>query len=194
MRGMVKGKGEGKGGSDDLGVAGPGLGVGGPRGYTWPPFTEGHTLSLRHGARSDRFVEPLAQAFLDALLADRPDLAAYPEAVAAWATSEARVERLRVWHGRVGFVDYAEGRVRAAHDTLAFEKQAQHLRERLGLDPRADAELAKTRSEAILTQVDLEGIRQRGREALAKRQALDAAAASQADMDVTDAEVVGDDG
>jgi hypothetical protein len=69
---------------------------------------------------------------------------------------------------------------------LAFEKQAQHLRERLGLDPLADAHLAKTRSEAVLQVADLESIRARGREIWARRQAELAAAAGEA----VDAEVI----
>jgi len=169
---------------------GPGIG-GDATNYSWPPFTEGNTVSLRHGARSDRFVEPLARAFLDVLVADRPDLLAYPEVLAAWATAEARCERLRTWQSRRGFINDAAGRVRAAHDTLAFEKQAQHLRERLGLDPLADAHLARARADAVLTQVDLESIRARGREAFAKRQAELAAAA--ASDETQDAEVVSDD-
>jgi len=87
---------------------GPGIG-GDATNYSWPPFTEGNTVSLRHGARSDRFVEPLARAFLDVLVADRPDLLAYPEVLAAWATAEARCERLRTWQSRRGFVDDARG-------------------------------------------------------------------------------------
>jgi hypothetical protein len=164
------------------------------RGYSWPPFEPGHTISLRHGARSDRFVEPLAAAFRDALLSDRPDLLIFPEVVAAWSVAEARCERIRVWHAQHGLLD-AEGKVRAGHDCLAFESQAAKFREALGLTPLSDANLAKTRAEAVLTTVDLEGIRQRGREALARREALDAAKAEdviQPSTTVYDAEVVPD--
>jgi hypothetical protein len=148
---------------------------GGPASGVWPPFQEGNEIALRHGARSDRYVEPLAAAFREVLLADRPDLAAYPEVVAAWAVAEGRCERLRVWHEQHGFVG-PDGRVVNSHDVLMFEAQAQRLRERLGLDPLADAALAKTRAEAVLSVVDLESIRARGREALAKRQAAELAA------------------
>jgi hypothetical protein len=138
---------------------------------------------LRHGARSDRFVEPLAAAFREVLLADRPDLAAYPEALAAWATAEARCERLRVWtseHGLVG----ADGKVTNSHDLLMFEAQAARFRAQLGLDPMSDAQLQKSRADAVLTVVDLESIRARGREAFARRQAL----ASAEDVEVVDGE------
>jgi hypothetical protein len=131
-------------------------------------------ISLRHGARSDRFVEPLATAFMSALTEHRPDLVSYPEALAAWATAEARCERLRVWtaeHGLVG----EDGKVVNSHDILMFEAQAAKFRALLGLDPTSDAQLQKTRADAVLTVVDLESIRQRGREAFARRQALAAA-------------------
>jgi hypothetical protein len=131
---------------------------GGDPSGVWPPFEPQNTVSLRHGARSDRFVEPLAAALIEALLANRPDLRAYPEAVAAWGTAEARCERLRWWHAKHGFVG-GDGAVRNAHDVSMFESQAQRMRERLGLDPLADAALAKTRSEAALSIVDLESIR-----------------------------------
>jgi hypothetical protein len=148
---------------------------------SWPPFQPGHEITLRHGARSDPYVEPLARAFADVLITDRPDLAGYPEAVAAWATAEARCEKYRRWHADVGFVD-GDGNVRGGANVLAYENQAQRMRERLGLDPLADAQLAKTRSEAVLSAVDLESIRQRGREAFARREtaALAGTAAAEA--------------
>jgi hypothetical protein len=71
---------------------------------------------------------------------------------------------------------------RRGANVLAYENQAQRMRERLGLDPLADAQLAKTRSEAVLSAVDLESIRQRGREAFARREtaALAGTAAAEA--------------
>jgi hypothetical protein len=169
---MITGMARSGPGSGKAPVNTPASGV--PAKGSWPPFQPGHEISLRHGARSDRFVEPLAAAFRDVLLQDRPDLSAYPEAVAAWATAEARCERLRVWtaeHGLVG----EDGKVVNSHDILMFEVQAARFRAQLGLDPISDALLQKSRADAVLTVVDLESIRQRGREALARRQALGAA-------------------
>jgi hypothetical protein len=143
---------------------------------SWPPFQAGNEITLRHGARSDRYVEPLARAFADVLLADRPDLGAYPEMVVAWSVAEARCERFRVWHAQHGFIA-ADGNVRGGANVLAYENQAQRFREALGLTPFADAQLAKTRADAVLTTVDLESIRARGRDALAKREAQAIAAA-----------------
>jgi hypothetical protein len=45
-------------------------GRGGARGYSWPPFEPGHTLSTRHGAYSPRRVEPLAAELVELALAD----------------------------------------------------------------------------------------------------------------------------
>lgn len=156
-------------------ASGPAGGDRPARGYSWPPFAEGNQVSLRHGARSDRYVEPLARAFADALIADRPDLAGFPEAVAAWATAEARVERMRLWTAQHGLLD-AAGRVRNAHDLLGFENAAMKLRQVLGLDPISDAALAKTRAEAVLGAADVDGLRARGREIWERRQAAVTAA------------------
>jgi hypothetical protein len=144
---------------------------GGGANGSWPPFQEGNLIRLQHGARSDRYIEPLARAFRDVLMADRPDLAAYPEMLAAWAVAEARCERYRLWHAQHGFID-ADGKVRGGQYPGLYEQQAQRFRQELGLTPMSDAALAKSRAEAVLTVVDLEGIRQRGREALARREAL----------------------
>lgn len=41
---------------------GKGPGWGGPaRGYTWPPFEEGNTAAMTHGATSERHIRPLAR-------------------------------------------------------------------------------------------------------------------------------------
>ncbi len=56
------------------------------RGYVRPPFTHGNLVRLTHGATTLRVYGPLATELAAGLLEDRPDLAAYPEAVAAWAT------------------------------------------------------------------------------------------------------------
>jgi hypothetical protein len=36
-------------------------GWGPARGYSWPPFAPGHTLSMKHGATSERRIGPLAR-------------------------------------------------------------------------------------------------------------------------------------
>lgn len=66
----------------------------GHRPGTRPPFPEGNAVQLGHGARSPRVYGTLAEQFTAGLLEARPDLAAYPEAVAGWATAEAQATLL----------------------------------------------------------------------------------------------------
>jgi hypothetical protein len=97
-------------GRRESGHGGPakGPGHGGPaRGYRWEPFKVGNEVRLRHGARSERRVDPVAAELVEALLADRPDLAAYPEAVWGWARAEARCLLFAHWHAQVGYLDEA---------------------------------------------------------------------------------------
>lgn len=153
------------------GVPARGSGRGGAaRGYSWPPFEEGNTASLRHGARSPRVYEPVAEELAAGLLADRPDLEAFPEAVGSWAEAEARAVLLRTHLSRsdVGMFDGdGEPREGMLRWLDRFERRADAMRQRLGLDPRSAAELARERADAGRSQVDLDAVRQRGREALA---------------------------
>jgi hypothetical protein len=140
-----------------------------PRGYTWETFTEGNQLGLRHGAFSERKVEPIATALVAGLLSSRPDLAAYPETVHAWARAEARCLLLADWVAEHGLVD-ADGNTPASLRYVAqFERLALDLRSQLGLDPRSEAELARSRVSATAAAFDLDAVRASGREVLAAR-------------------------
>lgn len=135
-----------------------------------PPEREGNTAALKSGARSPRFVGPVAAELGRALLAARPDLEAYPEAVAAWARAEARCLLYDRYHAEVGPLD-EDGNLRGGSHMHAAERMAQGMRERLGLDPRAEADLHKARAEAIHATADLEAIRAAGRAAVERRRA-----------------------
>jgi hypothetical protein len=153
------------------GIPAGGPGRGGPRrGYSWAPFQVGNEVRLRHGARSERRVDPVAAELVEALLADRPDLAAYPEAVWGWARAEARCLLLEDWHARHGFLD-EDGNVRGGARVATFEAQASRARERLGLDPVSDVQLQKSRAEVVALVADVQGIRERGRAVLERRRA-----------------------
>jgi hypothetical protein len=82
-------------------------------------------------------------SFVDASLRDGRISLHIPETVSAWATAEAR-------YGERGVIDPAAEEVRAANDTLAFESSVEQLRARPGLDPISDADLARSRPEAVL--------------------------------------------
>lgn len=138
--------------------------------YRWRQFQPGDEMRLEHGARSERRVDPLAAELAAALLEDRPDLASYPESVRAWARAEARCLLLEDYHARVGFLD-EDGNVRGGGRVDRYEAQAARLRERLGLDPLADATLRKAQAEAVHLVADLEQIRAKGRAVLEARRA-----------------------
>ncbi|MGP4975975.1 hypothetical protein [Brachybacterium tyrofermentans] len=139
---------------------------------TRPPFAPGNTVNLRSGHRSPRVYGELAQHLTAGLLEDRPDLAVYPEAVAAWATLEAQTALLRRHAAEVGVIDPVTETPRESLLTLLprLEKQAAAHRARLGLDPRAEAQLARERAAASVLAVDLDSLAQRGREALDARE------------------------
>jgi hypothetical protein len=147
----------------------------GRRGYSWPPFEPGNEMALRHGALSERKVDPIAAQLAAELVRDRPDLQRFPEAVAAWSRAEARCLLLESWFADHGLLD-DEGKATASERLLASsERLAMQLRERLGLDPKSEAELAQSQADAARSVVDLDALRARGREALRARRALESA-------------------
>lgn len=153
----------------------PGDGHGGPaRNYSWKPFQPGHLVNLRHGARAPSVYGPLATALAEALVEQRPHLAAYPEAVAQWAEAEARADLLRRWIDEHGaFDDAGELRSGQLGWLLRLERQADRARQRLGLDPRSDAQLARETAEAAGSVADLDAVREAGRWALAAREGVE---------------------
>jgi hypothetical protein len=138
---------------------------------TRPAFTVGNKAAQRHGGYGP--VDPVAQQLAADLLQDRPDLQRFPEAVRAWARAETRCLLLEQWflsHGLIG----ADGKATASERLLAAsERLAMQLREKLGLDPKSEAELANVQADAARNVVDLDALRARGRAALARRRELD---------------------
>lgn len=155
-------------------MSGPGKGD--KRGYSWPPFEDGHTRSTLHGARSERRVGPLADEIRDQLLAGegtpehlhRPEFAS---AVAAWARSEAVVRLLWDWLAEqdveAALTDTTRSaeveettknitrrrsmsrRVTSVLDQLhRAEVRAAGMRRALGLDPLSAGRLARDLSQS----------------------------------------------
>jgi hypothetical protein len=159
----------------------------GRRGYRWRGFGEDRpddpvpdssdyaaSVSTRHGALSVRMVDPIAATLASELLADRPDLERFPEAVAAWSRAESRCLLLESWFVEHGLLD-EKGRPTASERLLASsERLAMQLRAQLGLDPASEAALATAQADAARNVVDLDALRAKGREALKARRALDA--------------------
>jgi hypothetical protein len=136
----------------------------------YKPFEPGHLVTLAHGARSPRFVDPIAAELAKELLARRPDLAGYPEAVEAWSRAEARSMLYERFHAEVGAID-EDGNLRGGSHVHQVERQAQRMRERLGLDPLAEAELATRRADAVRMSANLEAVLARGRAIIERRRA-----------------------
>lgn len=98
-----------------------------PKGPSEPPFADGNTLSLKHGAFSERMIGPLAAQIRDGLLSGRPHLALLPDALDDFSRAEARIRLLAAWieqHVLPGLVL-----------TRRLERRADALRSRLGLEP-----------------------------------------------------------
>ena len=150
-------------------MSGPGKGE--KRGYSWPPFEDGHTKSTVHGARSPRRVAPVAAEIERELLADEatPDHLRRPEfrsAVSAWARAEAICRVMWDWLAEQDVEDALTDVTRTAETEEAskgrttrrsisrrvvsvleqlrrYEAHAAALRRELGLSPLAAGRLAK---------------------------------------------------
>lgn len=150
-----------------------GPGHGGPaKGPGWPPFEQGNVVRMKGGARSPRVYQPVAKALVAGLLEDRPDLAAFPEAVAAWGEAEAQALVMRRHLAEEGV--FVEGTSRPRAGTLTwwntFERRAAQARAVLGLDPMSEAKLQRDRAAAAaMTSVDLGELAARGQAALEAR-------------------------
>ena len=74
------------------------------RGYSWPPFQPGHTLSTTHGAHSPRTVDPLAASIVADLLASpscpahlKDDPERWRPTLDGWGRAEAIVRVVSAW-------------------------------------------------------------------------------------------------
>lgn len=137
------------------------------------PFARGNTQRLVAGHRSPRVYGEVSKALAAELAEARPDLAAYPEALASWADAEARAALLRAHLDTHGTIDPASGELRQSLLSALdrFERRAAAARSQLGLDPRSEAELALLRAKAmnegaLAPKVTLEALAAQGRTAL----------------------------
>ena len=102
---------------------------------------------MQGGYRSPRVYGELAELLAAGLLADRPDLDRYPEAVAAWATAEAQAALIRrhlAERGPLG--DDGEPRATLLYWLTRIETVAMKHRAALGLDPTSEARLRRDRA------------------------------------------------
>ncbi|MCX2965607.1 hypothetical protein [Gordonia aquimaris] len=122
------------------------IGSKGPaRGYSWEPFKANHTKSIKHGARSERMITPLAEVIGNSLLEQHSRLRdpLYREAVLEYARVLAQVELLQAYVDEHGMFR-EDGTTNGAADyLLRVRKHASNLADRLGLTPLANARLGK---------------------------------------------------
>jgi hypothetical protein len=128
------------------------------RDYSWPPFAPGHTLSVRHGARSERAIEAKAQQVRGALFDAYPWLDEVQDAitVARFCRVEGRALMLQA-----GIDAYEDERGPGRAPEYLYERvnQTDQLADRigskLGLDPSGRAQLRQTVASTEATLSDL---------------------------------------
>lgn len=115
------------------------------RGYSWAPFTEGNDVAMRHGAKSERKLRPLADVFLEHLADVAPwaTMPAFRPTVEAWAWAEARAELYRRHFDDVGLGMGDEKSPAGLAEWERAEGRAQRLRGELGLSPTTLASLLR---------------------------------------------------
>lgn len=122
-------------------------------------FAPGNTLSVRSGAFSERFVDPLALEIVEQLIEVRPDVARHPHMLASTARLGARAALLSAFIDRSGLFD-GKGRIRegALRWHSQFERQFMAGLRELGLGPAAEARLTRDQAVAAATIVDLSAV------------------------------------
>lgn len=136
------------------------------------PFPEGQAANMSHGARSPKVYGEVARQYAAVLLLDRPDLEAFPEAVAAWAQAEAQAALMRRRLDEVGtFTDDGEPRSALLQWSRLFDRDAANHRTALGLDPRSAITLAKDRAETAVAALSVAEFAEANREARLAREA-----------------------
>jgi hypothetical protein len=115
-----------------------------------PPFAPGNTLAVTHGAYSPARVDPIAQTYIDELVAD-PGTAyltahRFRAALWHWAQAQAKVQLLTEWVDGMSLqqaADSARGQTSPLELLRKWMATSQTWAARLGLDPLSAARLGK---------------------------------------------------
>ncbi len=140
------------------------------RGYSWEAFTDGNAAAVRHGAYSERAVDPLARLAHATLKEAAPWITApaFSHSLAALSRVTAQVTLVDRYVTDVGPLD-ADGKPRAAVELqVRLERLAADLRSRLGLDPSSYAKIQADLAGAA-RDVGLEALRAEGEAILRAR-------------------------
>ena len=137
------------------------------RGYSWPPFEPGHTLSLVHGGYSETAIEARAAEVRVQLFDLAPWLQqdAFVPAVARFLRAEAR-ERLIHEHIVKVSAERGAGAVpqRLWESATACANASMKASALLGLDPQSYARLRATTGTAAATEAGLADLAAQGRQ------------------------------
>jgi hypothetical protein len=155
------------------------------RGYSWPPFEPGNTKALTHGAYSENVIEARAAIVRNELLElclhlDEP---AFAPAVARFLRAETRALLLHDWITKT-VNEKGAGAVKAWawEQAAATDRLAAQIGQTLGLDPIGQARIAALATSAEIGQETLADHRERGRQAIERREQRQAV-----DVDTSDA-------
>ncbi|MEY2451475.1 MAG: hypothetical protein QOD92_1049 [Acidimicrobiaceae bacterium] len=116
------------------------------RGYVWPPFVVGNDAAERHGAKSDRKLQPIVDDLLAWATGNLPWASgpSFAPSVDAWAWAEARCVLYRRWFNEKGHHDADEQPLAGLERWDRVETRAEKLREQLGIGPLALGKLLGT--------------------------------------------------
>ena len=135
------------------------------RGYSWPAFEEGHTLSLVHGADSPRTIEARAAEVRERIFELAPWLQqdAFVPAVARYLRAEARELLIHEHIAKVA-ADKGAGAVpiRLWESATACANASMKASALLGLDPQSYARLRATTGHAATTEATLADLKAQG--------------------------------
>jgi len=143
------------------------------RNYSWPPFEPGHTLSVKHGADSERAIEARAAELRPKLFELCPWLEEHDViAVARFLRVEARSLILDAYMAEI-IDQQGPGKVpiRMWEQANATDRLAGDLGSKLGLDTAGRAQLRQTVASTTATLADLAD---QGRQTKGYRAAIDA--------------------
>lgn len=154
-------------------------GRGPARGYSWAPFTEGHTLSTRHGGDSDRLLADAADQIAAEVHAAAPwtRAPAFAWKVARFARAEASARARFQWLAERGFYDADGVEVPGWERWARAETMAATAEEALGLSPQSMAKLLGNLAGVAAQAGDddaLDRLREEGRRILEARGMLTA--------------------
>jgi hypothetical protein len=127
------------------------------RGYSWPPFAPGHTLSLKHGVYSERKIGERAAEVLADLAEVMPDLVNDPDSAALVGLYVRSLAREQLGHLAIErlVADKSPIPPRLLEAVSAAARVAKEVGDSLGVGPRASAELRQIKAATALTMSEL---------------------------------------